>query len=163
MTPDAVETRRTVAAVRVSLESVTSVNRKACAALRVADDQARFVASNARSLSWADIDEACVPLAICAEGRLVGFALYTVDPEEGCWIHRFMIDRRFQRRGYGRAALALLVERLARLPGCAAILISAARRSPIRTRHGRHPDQAPNRMQLGGYVRACTMDSSHTK
>jgi hypothetical protein len=44
-----------------------------------------------------------------------------------------------------------------------AILISAARRSPIRARHGRHPDQAPNRMQNGGYVRACTMDSSHTK
>jgi hypothetical protein len=32
-----------------------------------------------------------------------------------------------------------------------AILISAARRSPIRARHGRHPDQAPNRMQNGGY------------
>jgi hypothetical protein len=35
-----------------------------------------------------------------------------------------------------------------------AILISAARRSPIRARHGRHPDQAPNRMQNGGYARA---------
>jgi hypothetical protein len=33
-----------------------------------------------------------------------------------------------------------------------AILISAARRSPIRARHGRHPDQAPNRMQNGGSV-----------
>jgi hypothetical protein len=28
-----------------------------------------------------------------------------------------------------------------------AILISAARRSPIRARHGRHPDQAPNRIR----------------
>jgi len=35
-----------------------------------------------------------------------------------------------------------------------AILISAARRSPIRARHGRHPDQAPNRMQNERRLRA---------
>ena len=39
---------------------------------------------------------------------MVGFTMFSIypDPREGHhWVHRFMIDRRHQGRGYGRAGV----------------------------------------------------------
>jgi GNAT superfamily N-acetyltransferase len=45
---------------------------------------------------------------------VVGFVMWGVDPEdESFWIGGLIIDRRHQRRGYGRALVAQLLERAA--------------------------------------------------
>ena len=55
---------------------------------------------------------------------MVGFLVYGKDPADGrYWLYRFMIDRRHQGKGYGKAALQKLIEHLRALPDCAAITV----------------------------------------
>ena len=53
-------------------------------------------------------------LAVLAGGEPVGLLLVKdMDEEPACYdLQQFMIDRRFQGRGYGAAALGLLLDRL---------------------------------------------------
>lgn len=109
----------------VTLRSLGKTEREAVVALRVADDQDDFVATNAESLEEADENPACVPLGVFLGSEPVGFAMYTLDADDGnWWIYRLMIDRRFQKRDYGRAALRAVVERMSAIPGCDAVYLS---------------------------------------
>jgi diamine N-acetyltransferase len=81
--------------------------------LSVSAEQKSFVASNQYSLAQAYVMPECVPLALYAENRPVGFAMYSLDQEDHqYWIYRLMIDQRFQGVGYGREAMQLLIERI---------------------------------------------------
>ena len=81
--------------------------------LSVAEEQRRFVASNMYSLAQAFVQPECVPLALYAENRPVGFVMYALDEDDHeYWIYRLMIDKRYQRRGYGREAMRMLIERI---------------------------------------------------
>jgi diamine N-acetyltransferase len=97
----------------ISLRPVDSSNYGKCIELTVAPDQERFVASNVRSLAeayvWRDGAE---PYAVYSDDEMVGFALlYPLEDEaRGFILVRLMIDRRFQGRGLGRAALEAIVE-----------------------------------------------------
>jgi len=81
--------------------------------LTVNEDQRRFVASNMYSLAQAYAQPECEPLALYAENKPVGFAMYCLDRDDHeYWIYRLMIDKKFQGRGYGREAMRLLIERI---------------------------------------------------
>ena len=109
----------------IFVKPLNAAEREAAAALRVAPDQTGFVASNIASLRQADEQAFCTPLGIHADGELVGFAMYALDPDDGnYWIYRLMIDQRFQGRGYGSAALEDIVEIMTALPGCSSIVLS---------------------------------------
>jgi len=112
----------------VELRDVTAENRKAVADLALAPDQRGLVASNAESLREAQSDPGARPRAIHAGGLLVGFLMYDAgEPEEQprqALIYRFMIDRRYQGRGYGRAALARALDEIRAMPGIRKISIS---------------------------------------
>ncbi|OCP38696.1 GNAT family N-acetyltransferase [Ensifer sp. LC163] len=59
-----------------------------------------------------------------SHGQPVGFAMYALDPDDGNhWIYRLMIDARNQGKGFGRKALAAVVETMATIPGCDAIYL----------------------------------------
>jgi len=116
----------------VHLRPITSGNEQECLALRVADDQTGFIASNTRSLEQAKAHPTLVPLAIypgAARGDpapkvpMVGFAMYEVDVGVGS-ILRVMIDARHQRQGYGRAAFVELIRRLGLIPEVEMIVTS---------------------------------------
>ena len=78
--------------------------------LSVSPEQRDFVASNQYSLAQAFVMPECVPLALYAENRPVGFAMYCLDAEDHqYWIYRLMIDQRYQGVGYGREAMQLLI------------------------------------------------------
>lgn len=111
----------------VRLEPVTPANRARLAALAVTSEQQDFVATNADSLHEADSNPACVPFAVIADGAIVGFAMYALDPDDGnYWIYRMMVDHRHQRRGIGRMALGQLVQRMSALPNCPRIILGVA-------------------------------------
>lgn len=81
--------------------------------LNVAEEQRRFVASNMYSLAQAFVQPECVPLALYAENKPVGFVMYALDEDDHeYWIYRLMIDKRYQRLGYGREAMRMLIERI---------------------------------------------------
>lgn len=97
------------------LEDVRADNWRACTALEVEQPQRRFVASVAYYLALCAYGETpWRPLAVRAEGEVVGFVMWGVDPaDESFWIGGLIIDRRHQRRGYGRSVVTRLLERAA--------------------------------------------------
>ncbi|MCL2204063.1 MAG: GNAT family N-acetyltransferase, partial [Defluviitaleaceae bacterium] len=74
--------------------------------------QKNFVASNMYSLAqaWVFYNTA-YPFAIYAGDEMVGFIMMGYHKPKGIYnIWRFMIDKRFQNKGYGKAALLLAVK-----------------------------------------------------
>ncbi len=81
--------------------------------LAVSDEQKRFVASNMYSLAQAYVQPECIPFALYAENKPVGFVMYAMDEDDHeYWIFRLMNDKKFQRKGYGREAMHLLNDRI---------------------------------------------------
>ncbi|MBI2178833.1 MAG: GNAT family N-acetyltransferase [Candidatus Tectomicrobia bacterium] len=116
----------------VHLRLVTPDNEAECLRLRVDDSQARFIATNAKSLAQAKANPLLVPLAIydreaCGYLKpgvpMVGFVMYEVDCGVGS-ILRIMIDRAHQGKGYGRAAMIQVIRRLQRYPEVEMIVTS---------------------------------------
>jgi diamine N-acetyltransferase len=106
---------------------VTAVNWRDCADLEVAEEQRAFVAPVTRYLCLCHYGGLWQPLAVTAAGRVVGFVMWAVDEEDGSgWIGGLVIGGDQQRRGYGRAAVLALVERLRRDEGCPTAALSYA-------------------------------------
>jgi diamine N-acetyltransferase len=97
----------------VVLEDVGADNWRACTALEVEQSQQRFVASVAYYLALCAYgDSPWRPLAVRANGEVVGFVMWGIDPaDESFWIGGLVIDRRHQRKGYGRAVVTQLLDR----------------------------------------------------
>lgn len=95
----------------VELREVTKENFEELIRLSVAENQASFVASNVYSLAQAGVyHETSFPFAIYADDNLVGFIMmgyYEKENQYTLW--RFMIDKKYQGKGYGKSALKLAV------------------------------------------------------
>lgn len=109
----------------VTLREITNENFIECIRLNVAEDQKDFVATNVFSLAEAKADGVSNPFAIYAEDEMVGFIMYDFEPEESRgYISRLMLDARFQGKGYGRAAMRKVIDRLKQIPECKEIQTS---------------------------------------
>jgi diamine N-acetyltransferase len=109
----------------ITLRPLTPKNWVECTKLSVREDQKNFVASNVFSIAEARIFPECVPLAIYADENMVGFVMYALSSEDNrYWIIRYMIDHNYQGKGYGKAALQVVIDEMRRLPGCDRIYLS---------------------------------------
>lgn len=109
----------------VTLRDVTKDNWEDVIRLELPDEQRSFVASNVYSLAESKFYPGEIPCAIYAGDELVGFAMYCLDEDDGnYWIWRLMVDKRFQGKGYGRAAMNVIIERLRSDPAVPFVLIS---------------------------------------
>jgi diamine N-acetyltransferase len=111
----------------VSLREITDANRSEIEALSVTPQQENFVAGVTDSLIEAAETPDAKPWyrAVYAGETPVGFVMISdnIAPEHPeylgpYFLWRLLIDVRWQRRGYGRAALDLVLEYLATRPGC---------------------------------------------
>jgi diamine N-acetyltransferase len=115
----------------VHLREITDANRDAVVALRVRPGQERFVASVQESIDEAAATPEGNPWyrAIYAGNEPVGFVMlsWDVTPSPGIigpwFLWRLLIDERFQRRGFGWAALERVIE-IIRAEGAAELLTS---------------------------------------
>lgn len=104
--------------MNIKLKPITDENREAVLALSVREDQP-FVAPNDLSLKHAAEANAehpgiARPFAIYADDRLVGFCMFSFNPEDEdlsdrYWLWRFMIDQNEQDKGIGQAALQEII------------------------------------------------------
>jgi diamine N-acetyltransferase len=94
----------------VSLREINAATVRAICALEVAPDQRRFVAPNAWSIAEAHFSAHAWFRAVYADDAPVGFAMLEVAPGKPVYLWRFMIDARYQRFGFGRRALALVLD-----------------------------------------------------
>lgn len=111
---------------RVTLREVTTENLREVLGLKVAPEQERFVASNAISIAQAHFyPEVAWFRAIYADETPVGFLMLedrAGAPEVFLW--RFMIDRRYQKHGYGRRAIDLVLDHVRARSGTSALILS---------------------------------------
>lgn len=100
----------------ILLKEVNRDNWYECVKLKVAEHQKNFVASNAFSLAQAAYEPGCIPLCIYSDDTMIGFVMFSMDKaedsteEESFWICRFMIDEKYQGKGYGKAAMTEIIQ-----------------------------------------------------
>ncbi len=112
---------------KLRLREVDAANWEEVVDLELEDEQEDYVASNAYSLAESKFNGYAVPLAIYAGKRVVGFLMYETlheeDEPETYSIYRFMIDRRWQGKGYGRRALEQILKDIGQKSDCRRITI----------------------------------------
>ena len=100
----------------IRLANIDETNFFAARVLTLREDQRRFLDSPLGIIARGFIyrKERTRVLAVDDEGKVVGLLLVKdMDEEPACYdLQQFMIDSRFQDRGYGRAALGLLLDDL---------------------------------------------------
>jgi diamine N-acetyltransferase len=117
----------------VTLRPITADNRPAVEGLHVRPDQENFVDGVGRSLAEAAVKPDARPWcrAIYAGDVPVGFVMLADGVPPGnddipwpYYLWRFLIDARFQGRGYGRAALDAVVAHLRTRPDAEVLVTS---------------------------------------
>jgi len=99
----------------IQLVDVNSQNLSEAAALSVSEDQKAFLSSAVGIIARGYAYRSCSAKVIgISDGQLVGIALVKdLDEEPACYdLQQFMIDRRFQHKGYGTEALRLILSQL---------------------------------------------------
>ena len=98
----------------IRLEEITRENIDEILTLKVDESQKSFVSTNGDSLAQAYVySETAFPFAVYEDATIVGFIMmgyYDVKSYYTLW--KFMIDSRYQNKGYGRKALELGIKYL---------------------------------------------------
>ncbi|TLQ47940.1 GNAT family N-acetyltransferase [Streptomyces marianii] len=112
------------------LREITDDNREAVRALRVRRNQKQFVASVSKSLKEAAKTPEANPWyrAVYRDEDPVGFVMLAWKPPTGPYqgrhfLWRLLVDKRYQKRGIGREALAQIAD-LVRADGATELLTS---------------------------------------
>jgi diamine N-acetyltransferase len=111
----------------VTVVAVDAGNVEEVLALSAAPGQEAFV----RPVSWyvarSAYEQVWTPVAFRAAGKIVGFAEWAYDPEDGTYcIGGVVIDAARQGQGLGRQAILALVHVLRQRPDCGPIALSVA-------------------------------------
>ena len=123
----------------VRLIEVNRTNALAMVLLELTPEQRPWMSSPAWSLGrcyvkfFGDNFEH-TPQIIEADGEIVGFSTIVCDPasETDYWIDDIMIDYRFQRRGYGRAATIETLRAITkRYPQCRGVQLTCFRGNTV--------------------------------
>ena len=148
--------------MEISFRPVTRANFSAVVELTVMPEQEDFVSSNLYSIAEAYLEPTWTPLAIYAGDDLVGFAMFGCDDATGnWWIMRYMIDAQHQGKGYGTAALRLLIDLMVERHGCGEIFLGYAPDNDVAGRLYARMGFAPTGEIIGGEIvaRLAVVDS----
>jgi diamine N-acetyltransferase len=109
----------------VTLREITRGTLWAVLDLRVAPEQRDYVADNAISIAQAHFEPKAWFRAIYADETPVGFVMLSDDPDAPeYFLWRLMIGADYQGMGFGRRAIALLVEYVRARPAARELLVS---------------------------------------
>ena len=110
---------------RVSLREITGDTVRTICNLKVSESQQQFVAPNAVSIAQAYFADSAWFRAIYAGDTPVGFAMIDDKPQKPeYFLWRFMIDERYQRMGFGKKAMELLIAHVRTRPDATEFLTS---------------------------------------
>lgn len=97
----------------ISLRKIDENNWYAVTQINVSEEQKAIFPVSA--VYWLAEAAYCgmTPLALYEDQELVGLSVYAVDPEDGSyWIMAYMIDEKYQGRGFGRTGMLALIHHL---------------------------------------------------
>jgi diamine N-acetyltransferase len=109
----------------VSLREVTAETVRVICRLEVSEEQKYFVAPNAVSIAEAYFEPKAWFRAIYADETPVGFLMLYDDPDKPeYFLWRYMIDAHYQKLGFGKRAMELLIEYVRGRPGAGELRLS---------------------------------------
>lgn len=109
----------------VTLREITEKTLGDFLKMKVAGTQERFVASNAVSIAQAHFSRNAWFRGIYAGDAPVGFIMLWDEPEKPeYFLWRLMIGAPYQKRGFGRRAVGLLIEHVKTRPAARELLVS---------------------------------------
>ena len=109
----------------VSLREIKRETLRPFLRMKVAESQERMVANNAVSIAQAHFEPKAWFRGIYADEMPVGFIMLYDDPEEPVYfLWRLMVADEFQGMGYGRKAIAQLVEYVKTRPNATELKVS---------------------------------------
>jgi diamine N-acetyltransferase len=117
--------------VEVSLRSVTKGNYEEVCELDVTKEQEEYVACNMYSLVESMFNEGYETRAIYLKEEPVGFFMWVQESNERISIWRFMVDKKYQRKGIGRKALNLALDEIKQAPDLREIEICYVPTNPV--------------------------------
>jgi diamine N-acetyltransferase len=99
--------------VSITLRPIDRDNWHECIRLTPTPEQEAFLPSNLLHVAEAQFYPEWTLLGVYVDSRMVGFAMYELDPDDGTvnFLH-FMIDGKEQGKGYGKAALDELLRKI---------------------------------------------------
>lgn len=93
--------------------------------LSVNDFQKQFVAPNSVSIAQAHFSKQAWFRAIYADQTPIGFVLIYDDAKTATYdLWRYMIDKKFQNKGFGYRAMALIIEHIKKRPNATVLTTS---------------------------------------
>ena len=114
--------------MNIIIKKVDSDSYEEVKNLRVGEGQEGFIETNEECLDEAKELDLWRPVGIYDGDKLVGFSMYGRLEEEGkeprLWLDRFMIDGRYQGKGYGKTAIKIMINRLIEEYKCEKIYLS---------------------------------------
>lgn len=110
----------------INLRPITKDNWREIARLTPKRGQTNWVAPNWYSILEKVLDESPMfSMGIYDGDKPVGYALYGLYEETSeYYINRLMIDKKHQKKGYGRAAMHAIIDAMWAIPECDIIYIS---------------------------------------
>ena len=95
---------------------VTAKNKKEVLSLKVNKEQINFIETVEDCIKEAEEIPYWRTIAIYDNETIIGFAMYGFFPHElpsgRLWLDRILIDKKYQKKGYGKKAVSLLIKRL---------------------------------------------------
>ena len=103
--------------VTINLREITEDTVEEVCRLNVEEYQKKFVASNAYSIAQAYFSKIAWFRAIYANENIIGFVMIEDQPDKSEYcLWRFMIDKKYQRKGFGLKAMQLIIEHIKNRP-----------------------------------------------
>jgi len=118
---------------KITLKKITRLNLRAILELDVKQEQKSLVASNAVSIAEAYFNKDAWFRAIYADSQPIGFVMisdtslkYKNNPKHipSYFLWRFMIDKKYQGKGYGKEAMNLIINHVKTRPKAVEFLLS---------------------------------------
>lgn len=107
--------RKEVKRMNLRIVPVTGENRAAAEKLSVAAGQEHFIETVKECMQEADGNPDWEPVCIYDGEKPVGFSMYGYMRRENparVWFDRLLIDSRYQRRGYGKESVKMILNRI---------------------------------------------------
>jgi diamine N-acetyltransferase len=98
------------------IKPISKENWEDAIQLKVMEEQKHFMASNLYSIAEVQFLEQFQAYGIYDGDQMAGFAMYGIDQDDNnYWIYRLMVDKSYQGRGIGAAAVKLIIEEIKRM------------------------------------------------
>ena len=102
--------------MNLHIKPISAENKKEALQLNVKTEQSSFIEPVSQCIQEAEQLDLWNPVAIYHGTDMIGFAMYGFFPYEDThgrvWLDRFLIDNRYQGKGYGKQAVLSLLDRL---------------------------------------------------